>query len=54
MAEYTRLSYVERERIEQLKNEGKGVRDIAHILSRSPSTISNELNRVVFHPIYMI
>jgi len=45
MAEYCRLTYAERKRIEQLKKKGYGVRYIARALSRSPSTISWELNR---------
>lgn len=45
MAKYCRLSYAERKRIEQLKNEGQGVREIARIINRSPSTVSWELSR---------
>ncbi len=45
MAKYTRLCYAERKRIEQLKSEGRGVRAIARILSRSHSSIFYELNR---------
>lgn len=45
MARCSRLTYAERTRIEQLKKNGYGVRYIARILSRSPSTISYELNR---------
>lgn len=45
MAKYCRLTYAERMRIEQLKKKGLKVRAIARALSRSPSTISNELNR---------
>ena len=45
MAKYCRLTYAERKRIEQLKKKKVGVRGIARALSRSPSTISWELNR---------
>lgn len=45
MAKYCRLTYAERKRIEQLKKDGKGVRYISRVLSRSPSSISWELNR---------
>lgn len=45
MAKYTRLSYAERKRIEQLKTQRLGVRDIAKALCRSTSTISTELRR---------
>ena len=45
MAKYCRLSFAERKRIEQLKKQGYGIRSIARIISRSPSTISYELNR---------
>lgn len=46
MAEYTRISFTERQLIFQLKNSGQGVRSIARILARSSSTISTELRRV--------
>jgi len=45
MAKYCRLTYAERKRIEQLKREGFGVREIARALNRSPSTISWECRR---------
>ena len=45
MAQYCRLSFAERCRIEQLKKQGHGVRSISRALCRSPSTISHELNR---------
>lgn len=45
MAQYCRLSFAERCRIEQLKKQGYGVRSISRALCRSPSTISDELNR---------
>ncbi len=45
MANYSRVSYTERKRVEQLKKKGLGVREIARALCRSPSTISEELNR---------
>lgn len=45
MAQYCRLSFAERLRIEQLKKQGHGVRSISRALCRSPSTISRELNR---------
>lgn len=45
MANYSRFSYTERKRVEQLKKKGLGVREIARALCRSPSTISEELNR---------
>ena len=39
------LSFAEREEIALLRVQGKGVRQIAHVLGRSPSTISRELRR---------
>ncbi|ADI38154.1 transposase for insertion sequence element IS1086 [Waddlia chondrophila 2032/99] len=45
MAQYCRLSFAERCRIEQLKKQGYGVRSISRSLCRSPSTISDELHR---------
>lgn len=45
MAQYCRLSFAERCRIEQLKNQGCGVRSISRALCRSPSTVSYELRR---------
>lgn len=45
MANYSRISYTERKRVEQLKKRGLGVREIARVLCRSPSTISEELSR---------
>lgn len=45
MAKYCRVSYAERKRIEQLKNEGRGVREIGRVINRSPSTVSWELSR---------
>jgi IS30 family transposase len=39
------LSFAEREEIAILKAQGRGVRDIARQLERSPSTISRELRR---------
>ncbi|WP_327120928.1 IS30 family transposase [Nocardia sp. NBC_01730] len=39
------LSFAEREEIALLRVQGKGVRQIAQALSRSPSTISRELRR---------
>ncbi len=54
MTKYTRLNFVERAQIFQLKKAGCGVRETARILDRSPSTISRELKRRVnvYHPIY--
>ena len=40
------LSLAERSRISVLQSSGESVRSIARILGRSPSTISQELNRV--------
>lgn len=45
MAKYHRFSYTERQRVEQLKKNGYGVRQIARTLCRTPSTISRELYR---------
>ena len=39
------LSLEERSKLSILHSQGKGVRSIARILERSPSTISRELNR---------
>ena len=39
------LCFGEREEIALLRAEGKGVREIARCLDRSPSTISRELRR---------
>lgn len=39
------LSLIERERIFDLRKAGNGVREIARILGRAPSTISRELTR---------
>lgn len=39
------LSLLERQRIATLRDRGLGVREIAHRLGRSPSTISRELRR---------
>lgn len=39
------LSFVEREEIAVLREQGRGVREIARELSRSPSTFSRELRR---------
>lgn len=39
------LSFAEREEIALLRVQGKGVRQIAQALGRSPSTISRELRR---------
>ncbi len=39
------LSFAEREEIALLRVQGKGVRQIAQVLGRSPSTISRELRR---------
>ena len=45
MAQYCRLSFAERCRIEQLKKQGHGIRSISRALCRSPSTICRELKR---------
>lgn len=45
MKEYKQFNLKEREQIYLLKQEGKGVRQIAKILKRSPSSVSRELNR---------
>jgi transposase, IS30 family len=45
MAQYCRLSFAERQRIDQLKKQGHGVRSISRAICRSPSTISREFNR---------
>ncbi len=42
---YKHLSVEERDHLAVLKGKGHGVRDIARILKRSPSTISRELKR---------
>ena len=39
------LSFVEREEIALLRAQGLGVREIARLLQRSPSTVSRELRR---------
>ena len=42
---YTHIDDNERRRIEKAINSGKGVRDIARMTGRSPSTISEEIRR---------
>jgi len=42
---YSRLTIAERKQINQLNKQGFGIRGIARRLYRSPSTISDELNR---------
>jgi IS30 family transposase len=44
------LSFEEREEIALLRAEGVGVREIARVLGRSPSTISRELRRLRLSP----
>jgi IS30 family transposase len=39
------LSFVEREEIAILRSQNEGVRQIARVLNRSPSTVSRELRR---------
>lgn len=48
MGSIKRISLEERERISNLISQGKGVREIARALKRSPSTISYELRRFNF------
>jgi len=45
MTQYSRLTFAERKQIYQLNKSGKGVRYIARYLGRSPSTISEELQK---------
>lgn len=43
---YTRITYVERKQIKRwLQEDNKGIREVARLLKRSPSTISRELRR---------
>jgi transposase, IS30 family len=44
------LSFEEREEVALLRAEGRGVREIARALGRSPSTISRELRRLKLSP----
>lgn len=46
MPRYKRLSLEERHKIEALRESGQGVRRIAFVLNRSPSSISRELRRL--------
>jgi transposase, IS30 family len=50
---YTHIDDSERRRIEKAKNSGKGVRAIARMTGRSPSTISDELRRNCVKKKYM-
>src|SRR5690606_34774479 len=43
------LTFAEREQIGLLRAEGAGVRQIARVLGRSPSTVSRELRRVQYN-----
>jgi DNA-binding NarL/FixJ family response regulator len=43
------LRFTEREEIAVLRAQGLGVRAIARVLGRSPSTVSRELRRVTHH-----
>ena len=45
MKHHNKLTEVERDRIAVMKASGKGVREIARTLKRSPSTVSDELKR---------
>jgi len=47
MAKYQRLKFIEREEISREVAGGKSSREVAHILRRSPSTITREINRSV-------
>ena len=47
MVKYRRLKFVEREDISREVAKGKSLREVAHILRRSPSTITREINRSV-------
>lgn len=48
---YTHITQIERGRIEELRKSGKGVREIARIMERSVSTISEEIRRGTVHQI---
>ena len=45
MQSYNHFTLIERENIQELKKEGKSIRNIARVLGRSPSSISRELAR---------
>jgi len=49
---YNRLSFIEREEISRHLSNGIGIRIIAIMLGRSPSTISREINANVSLPQY--
>jgi IS30 family transposase len=49
---YTQLSYEERVQIEVLEREGYGIRMIARILKRSPSTNCRELGSNIVKDVY--
>ena len=50
---YTHLEDSERRRIECARNAGKGVREIARMVGRSPCTISKELERNSVRGLYV-
>src|ERR1039457_4780632 len=47
MSKYQRLKFIEREEISREVAAGKGLREIARSIQRSPSTITREINRSV-------